>query len=283
MVEKWGWLLNHTLDSKKYTLNESGQVTSATLKNTGELLLHIYGFGIEFEWQKAAELWWTKKSDIFLKPGQEAELPVVKFSIPINIEPKTYVYKVGILTESFEIEPEEEAFGGKWKDHGIVLGEKDHEIEITRHPDRDYQVFLSHSNHREDKGMIKTFSTLLSNNGIKCFIAEETKKYGRNLWQKIRSGIISSNRVLILWTKHGARSDDVREELGITIGARKPFIPIIEKKVKPKGSLIGTEYIPIDRDNYKGVFVDLTKDLIKFSEEKAKRKKELRPAEEIPF
>lgn len=279
MVEKWHWNLRHTLDSKQYSPYENGQVTSATLKNTGKIPLHIYGFGIKFEWQRETKSWWSGKCDIFLDPGEETKLPVVKFRIPIDIEPRIYKRTTGVQTES---EPEDEISLEEWEDHGIVWGNKEHEVEITRHPDRGFQVFISHSNHKEDKQLMKTLSDLLSNNGIGYFIAEEIPKYGEILWKKVKSGIISADRVLILWTKHAARSGDVREELGIIVGARKRFIPIIEKDVEQKGSLTGTESIRFDRDTYKEIFITLTEELIKFSVEKAKRAKKIKPEEELP-
>ncbi len=275
------WHLNHTLDSKKYVLNEDGAVATATLKNTGERRLHVYGFGIEFEWQRATEYWWSSKCDIFLEAGEETELPHVGFNIPIDLKPETYKYKLGVKIESYyqkntEVEAE-------WEDHRTMWGDKEHKIEIARHPDRNYQIFVSHSNHPHDKEIMKTLTTLLSNNGIKCFIAEETPKYGEILWKKIQRGICTADRVIILWTKHAAKSGDVREELGITCGARKRLIPIIEKSVKPKGSLIGTEYVRLNRDKYKEIFVKLTEELIKFSEEKAKRRKKVRRPIQTPF
>lgn len=282
MAKEWKWLLSHTLDSKKYALYENGQITSAALRNTGETRLRIYDFGIEFEWQKKPKFWWHKKCDILLNPKEEAELPVVKFRIPIDVEPRTYKYKVGVATESYTLKDDE--FEAQWKDHGIVWGLKEYEIEIARHPDRGYQVFISHSNHTEDKPLVKMLATLLSNSGISSYIAEETPEYGENLWKKIKRAISSADRVIILWTKCAAKSGDVREELGITVGRKGPrFVPIIEKNVKPKGSLIGTEYISLDRDKCKDVFIKLTKDLIKFSEEKAKRTKKIKPEEELPF
>lgn len=279
MLKEWYWSLSHTLDSKNYYPYDNGQVSSATLRNTGEGRLHIYGFGIEFEWQGAIKHWWNSKCDIFLKPEEETELPLVGFSIPIDLQPKIYKYRVGVQTESLPLENQK--LQTEWKNHGLVWGGKEHKIGVVRHPSRDYQVFISHSNHEEDKHITKTLATLLSNNGISYFIAEESPKYGEILWKKIKRGIISTDRAIILWTKYSAKSGDVREELGIIAGARKRFIPIIEKGVNPKGTIIGTEYISIDRQNYKGVFVNLTKELIKSSREKAKRVKKVKPEEGI--
>lgn len=279
MPKEWNWSLSHTLDSKKYCPYDNGRVSSATLKNTGGERLHIYGFGIEFEWQKATKHWWNSKCDIFLKPEEEDELPLVEFSIPIDLEPKIYEYRVGVQTESFPLENQK--LQTEWKNHRLVWAGKQFKIGVARPPSRDYQIFISHSNHEEDKHITKTLATLLSNNGISYFIAEESPKYGEILWKKIKRGIISADRTIILWTKHSAKSGDVREELGIIAGARKRFIPIIEKRVKPKGTIIGTEYISIDRQNYKGVFVNLTEELIKFSREKAKRAKKVEPEEDV--
>ncbi len=281
MPKEWGWYLNHTLDSKSYVLNENGQVATATLKNTGERLLHIYGFGIEFEWLREIGHWYSSKCGIFLPTKEETELPIVGFSIPVDLKPGTYKYRVGVQTESYRLKMTR--VEAEWENHHIVWGDKERKIEITHHPDRDYQIFVSHSNHSLDKKIMKTLTTLLSNNGIKYFVAEETPKYGEILWKKIRRGIFTADRVIILWTKYAAKSGDVREELGVTLGARKRFIPVIEKNVKAKGSLIGTEYIRLNRDKDKDIFVKLTEELIKFSEEKAKRRKKRKPIVETPF
>lgn len=280
MAKELGWNLNHTLNSKKYFLNEWGLVATATLKNTGKGKLHIYDFGIEFEWQKEADVWWSEKCDIFLNPEETTELPTVGFVTPIGLKPGIYKYKLGVRTESL---PDIDFFAEGWQDHGLVFGNKEHNIEIIRHPSRNYQVFVSHSNHTNDKEMLKSLKILLYNNRIKCFIAEELPDYGEILWKKIRRGICTADKVIFLWTKHAAKSDDVREELGITLGARKRFIPIIEKNVKSKGSLIGTEYIRLNREKYSNIFVKLTEELIKFSEEKSKRKKKPRREIETPF
>ncbi|MGH7773995.1 MAG: toll/interleukin-1 receptor domain-containing protein [Candidatus Binatia bacterium] len=281
MAKAWGWRLNHTLSSKRYTPYENGRISSANLTNSGEAFLHIYGFGIEFEWQRETDSWWSESCDIFLKTGEEANLPVVGFSIPINVDlgRKACKYKLGVLTES---KPEDGESAAEWKDHGIVWAAREFEVELVRHPDRNYMVFLSHSNHPDDKAIVERLAALLLNNGIKHFIAEKVPKYGEILWKKIKSAIMSADKVIILWTKHGAKSDEVREELGITVGARRKFIPIVERNVEPKGSLIGTEYVRIQRDNYEMVIVTLTEELIKSSVEKARRVKKVKPQVKVP-
>jgi hypothetical protein len=268
--KKWGWSILHLLDSTKYELDERGKVTSATLTNTGEISLHIYGYGIEFEWQRQGDIWWEQKCDVTLQHGVKVQLPPVGFRMPIELEPGAYKYRIGVRTRS-----RDETTRAEWKDHGLIWGAKDYEIRLVRHVDRNYEVFFSHSNHTEDGDLVKALHSLLANNGIGCFIAEQTPKYGEILWKKIRGGIEFADRVLVLWTKHGAKSGDVREELGITIGARKRFIPIVEKGAKLQGSLIGTEYLRFERNAHRGIFVGLTESLIGFSSEKAKRLKEV--------
>jgi hypothetical protein len=242
--------------------------------------LHIYGFGIEFEWQKETNYWWTEKWDSFLDVGEETQLPLVGFFIPIDLEPGSYKYRMGVHTESYRLKRRNVKEG--WEDHKIAWAAKEYKIIIARHPERDYQVFVSHSNHPSDKSLMEILTTLLDNNGIKYFVAEETRRYGEILWRKIRRGICTADKVIIFWTKYAARSEDVREELGITVGARKRFIPIIEKGAKPKGSLIGTEYMRLNRDESKDTFTELTGELIKYSEEKAKRAKKRKPRIEVP-
>lgn len=117
MANEWGWNLRHTLDSKKYSLYENGQVTSVTLKNIGETPLHIYDLGIQFDWQRKTKHWWGEKCDIFLESGEEAKLPVVRFRISIDIKPRTWKYRLGVKIESYLPEDELEE---EWEDHGIV-------------------------------------------------------------------------------------------------------------------------------------------------------------------
>ena len=281
MAKEWSWAVSHTLDSKQFSPYERGTVRSAHIKNQGSVDLHIYGFGIEFEWQRKGKVWYNQKCDIFLEPEGDAELPVVGFNIPIDLEARTYEYKVGVQTESKTADREE--FEKDWIDHGIVWGAKNPKVQIRKHTDRDFKVFFSHTNHDDDKKILKVLSNLLSNNGISYLIAEETPKYGEYLWRKIKSGINSADRVIILWTEHATESGDVREEIGITLGARKKFIPVIEEGVEKKGSLIGTEHIQFNRDHYGEVFNKLTDDLINFANEKAKRKKRVKPEESLPL
>lgn len=281
MAKDWGWTVDHTIDSKQFSPYERGRVRSAHIKNRGSVDLHIYGFGIEFEWQKKGKVWYNQKCDIFLEPEGDAELPVVGFNIPIGLGPRTYGYMLGVQTESKTADREESEEG--WIDHGIVWGAKTYEVQIRKHTDRDFKVFVSHTNHDDDKKILKVLSNLLSNNGISYLIAEETPKYGEYLWRKIKSGINSADRVIILWTEHATESGAVREEIGITLGARKKFIPVIEEGVEKKGSLIGTEHIQFNRDHYGEVFNKLTEDLINFANEKAKRKKRVKPEESLPL
>lgn len=130
---KWGWRVSHTLNSKKYVPFENGQITSANLKNTGETVLHIYGFGIEFDWQRATKSWWSEKCDLILLQDTEDKLPVVRFSIPIDVEPGIHKYRVGLQTESLDGTPDAE-----WKKHGTVWGAKEYGLEVGTSPDREY-------------------------------------------------------------------------------------------------------------------------------------------------
>ena len=71
------------------------------------------------------------------------------------------------------------------------------------------------------------------------------------MWQKIESAIRRADAILILWTEKGSQSGDIREEIGIAIGAKrtKRIIPLVQTGLTTQGSLMGLEYVPLDIDN----------------------------------
>lgn len=268
MSVNWEWVLTHQFLRKKHYPSSAGGVTNSVLKNVGEVPLHIYGIGIEFGWQWDTGVWWYEKCDLMVKPKESVVIPDVEFFIPLNIKPGEHKYRIGIETKYLEYNVPHKPV---WIDHGIVYVKKMHYITISSHPGRKYNVFISHSNHHDDKILLKELTDLLQYNGIECFVAEEAHAYGENLWKKIREGIRKADRVIFLWTKHGAKSGDVREELGITVGSRRKFVPLIEKVIKPKGSLIGTEHCRFERAGFMQKIEGLTDTLIDLSDEKKRK------------
>jgi len=54
--------------------------------------------------------------------------------------------------------------------------------------------------------------------------------------------------VLVLWTRDGAHSSWVNQEIGFAEDLCKLIIPVVERGVYPKGFLVGKEYIELDRE-----------------------------------
>jgi len=265
-VEKeWGWTLGHTLSSDRFWPNATGKIASATLTNTGKSNLHISRLGIEFEWQRNSEDWWVSDCSAVVKPGDKYEFSPLDFQIPIWLKPERSKYKLAVGTKQWN--------GKDWIDHKNVWGAKEYEVLVTRHPERDYKLFLSHCNLAVDKPLLTYLRDILLNNGFSVFVAEDEKKYGKNLWSKIKNGILASERVIVLWSHGAAVSLDVREELGITIGARKQFIPIVEKGAPLRGSMTGAEFLEIDRNNYHLAFQGLVSELIVLADERNSKRK----------
>lgn len=258
------WRISHYLNKgdAPYYPSEWGSMR-ARIINVGSNLIHISKIGIMFEWLQKEKgkwegsKWWAEEYSAELGPGKETSLPPegldpVWFRIPIDIEPKSYTYKIGVVYE--------ELIGGEWVSRGLTLGEKTHHILIKSAPLRDYSVFISHSSHPEDEGITNLVSKLLHQCGIRAYVSEKRAEPGVRLWSKIESAIKASDSILVLWTKYGAESGDVREEIGIAVGMGKyeQIIPIAE--VELKGSLKGKEYSSLDRaDPKKAVFEAIDK------------------------
>lgn len=107
------------------------------------------------------------------------------------------------------------------------------------------RVFVSHSNSSIDNSLVRRIRAKLSALGFDPYIAEHDPKEGDNLWTKILQGMESSQLAVVLWTKHGAKSCDVREEIGMAVALQKRLVPLAEAELA--GSLTGLEYVPLDR------------------------------------
>lgn len=240
------------------------------IKNDGDTRIHISKVWITFEWQKGEDKWekgkwWSENYSAELGPGDEVSLPPegldpVRFRIPIDIEPKSYTYKIGVTYE--------ELISEEWVSRGLTPGDKVHHILIKRAPARDFLVFISHSNHPDDKELINLVSELLFNCGITPYVAERKAEPGVRLWSKIERTIKVSDSILVLWTKHGAESGDVREEIGIAVGMGKyeQIIPITE--VNLQGSLKGKEYASLDRTDPKKAVLEAIDKILKEAKKK---------------
>jgi hypothetical protein len=109
------------------------------------------------------------------------------------------------------------------------------------------RVFLSYP--REDLWFAYKLHKMLSEAGIPVYLAELSPEPGVTLWEKIRSMILSSDIVIVLWTKSAINRAFVNQEIGVASAVEKIIIPVVEEGVETHGALAGKEYIRFNRES----------------------------------
>lgn len=112
-----------------------------------------------------------------------------------------------------------------------------------------YSVFISHCMVEEDSPVIRALAERLRGRGIEPYMAERDPQPGRSLSARILERIRSADLVAVFWTKRGASSEWVNQEVGAARSAGKLVVPIVEKGVRVRGVLEGVERIEFDRDD----------------------------------
>ena len=133
------------------------------------------------------------------------------------------------------------------------------------------KIFISHSNNSKDKSLVEEIVRVAKKLGCIPYVSEKDSRPGNNLWNKILGQILRCDWFIVLFTKSGARSCDMREELGYAqmrnaaAGNSTPIkiIPLVEKGVEVTGSLKGMEYYDMDHnksrlvaDRVAGIIID---------------------------
>ena len=116
------------------------------------------------------------------------------------------------------------------------------------------KIFISHSNHPKDKSLVEEIVRVAKKFGYTPYVSEKDSRPGGNLWDKILGQILDCDWFIVLFTKNGAQSCDMREELGYAqmrnavpdASAQIKIIPLVEKGVEVTGSLKGMEYHDIN-------------------------------------
>ena len=117
------------------------------------------------------------------------------------------------------------------------------------------RIFVSHSNHRDDAPLVRVAVDIIKKLGFEPYVAEEDSNLDKPLHTKILENVLASDGILLLLTKHGMESVDVREELGYARmrnsakGGEIKIMPLVEEGVKPTGLLLGAEYKKMDARN----------------------------------
>jgi hypothetical protein len=167
---------------------------------------------------------------------------------------------------------------------GITYTYAGKHIMVINRPKRHFEVFISHSNAPEDASLLDKTMDSFSRCGIDTYVAERTPQPGYPLWQKIETAIRRADAILVLWTQAGSQSGDIREEIGIAIGAKrtKRIIPLVQAGLTTQGSLIGLEHVPLDIGKPLEALSIAVSRAIEWANKKEQGKPKLAPTQSIP-
>ncbi|MBU0951933.1 MAG: toll/interleukin-1 receptor domain-containing protein [Elusimicrobia bacterium] len=110
-------------------------------------------------------------------------------------------------------------------------------------------VFLSHSNHKEDKNIIDLIELGFRVLGINLYIAEREQTPSADLKPKLEKGIEGADILLVLYTSHASVSKDVIWEIGQANGLKKNICFISEYGLKKPIAHERQEDFPLDCQN----------------------------------
>ena len=133
-----------------------------------------------------------------------------------------------------------------------------------------YNVFISHSMNQDDLGLVYETARRAEANGISCYIAERDWQFGASLPAKIEQAIRGSDHFVAFWTKGGAHSQFVNQEIGFARAIGKPRILVVEKGEPVKGFDIDKEHVEFERANPLQAIADLNAFLVGKKEAKEK-------------
>lgn len=259
------------LNSDTYYPLQKGRMSSSITNETKQKML-VSKVGLDFDWM--GDLWWYKDCNIEVAPGDKVNLPGVGFTIELDAPLGTHLCKPGVI---YKLLTEK---GWELQGKGISYVTHGTHVMVSEAPGRDFEVFASHSNSDEDKPLLDKTIESFSKCGINMYVAERTPRPGYPLWQKIEAAIRRADAILILWTEKGSRSGDIREEIGIAIGAKraKRIIPLVQAGLTAEGSLIGLEHVPLDIDNPLEALSIAVSRAVEWAEKKEQGKPKIAPS-----
>jgi hypothetical protein len=235
--------ISYQLNSNSYRPLEYGGCMTSTIRNKTTHTMLVTRVGLSFDWKVTG--FFYKDCIKEIQPGASESLPEIPFQIGLQASVGTHEYRAGVIYKLL--------IKSIWapQSDGILWCEPCKHILVEKAKERDFEVFVSHSNAAVDVSLLKMMETTFKDHGIKIFVAEQKPEPGHILWKKIDDGIRSADAVLVLWTKNGSKSGDIREEIGLAVGANKTekIIALVQAHLKTRGSLIGREHIPLDMTN----------------------------------
>jgi len=248
------WSISYSLNSAIFAPLEKAILQNIQLENTTTEPFTVTKVLLNFECLK--DNTYTVKCNKTIKPKETESLPNIEITIPLGMPTGAQRYVAGVETKQF--------INNEWEtDTGFP--NKGKFIEIQPLKPKDFKIFISHSNAKNDKKIVDACRDALVTCGLTGYFAEADNKAGMTLWDKIFREISYSDAFLVLYTNDGAKSGDIREEIGIALGREKKIVPIVQEGIEPSGSLKsrGIEWIPYHPkrnycligsvDNYNGI------------------------------
>ena len=127
-------------------------------------------------------------------------------------------------------------------------------LRIDDAPPGNGRIVISHSNHEDDRALLREVRSTVGRLGFEAYVAEEDSRLDRPLYQKILENVRAADGILLLLTKHAMKSLDVREEIGYARMKKEmqggmKIMPLVARGVRPTGLLAGAEYVEMDTRN----------------------------------
>jgi hypothetical protein len=108
------------------------------------------------------------------------------------------------------------------------------------------KIFLSHS--IRDREWCEWLKASAQEMGITAYLSEHDPAPGRNLADKIKNAIDTSDAVVVLLTDNSVDAPYVNQEIGYALKGDKLIIPLVQPGIPHErlAMLQGVEYIPFD-------------------------------------
>lgn len=210
---------------------------TATVRNNMQCSIRVVKSAMQFKYHGRGMTTFPGPDNVEIQPGGTGEIPI-DFQMGPWAVPRSNRFRVCVeCMESAGEKPIRKTHYGAY-DH--VLSEKAEPSGKT--------VFISHSNSKRDRAVVKSVRYRLDHLGFSPYVSESDPRPGLPLWGKIRDKISSSDLFLVLYTEDGSGSCDVREEVGMAVGMGKEIMPVAEGRPSA-GYISGREYIPLDRSH----------------------------------
>jgi hypothetical protein len=110
-----------------------------------------------------------------------------------------------------------------------------------------FTVFVSHSMNQDDLGIVYDAARQAQAVGVNFYIAERDWQFGKSLPDKIEQAIRTCDHFIAFWTRGGAHSQYVNQEIGFARACGKSRVLVVERGEVVRGFDVDKEYVELDR------------------------------------